>query len=375
MGLLDRMREARKRRREGPERSYYGGTIGEQQNFQKKAGQDENAARERETTAYDSLRKQKGRAAEDTDRARTEYRDRATATGNTMTDYGRGINAIGDAANKGQELRNTALGRDRLTGTAENALQQRSNALAASPNLMQATNQAIAAQEAASRDQLAQKLGMMNRQARGLAGSMGEGGALAMQQALASAGAGAADVLATNQTGLDQRSSEMRYGAAQAQRAEDVASADLGLGTRMDAAAAERQAMLDTAERNASGLYDASLQQQNARGNLMQTSLATQDMASGRQQNFAAQENALEGAGYEAAANSFQNAVSNRAALEGTLMGVDMQRRQAEYEAAQNTGFTAFMGRLSDGFTNLKAAADSSDLGIRSKIIPNQQRV
>jgi enhancer of polycomb-like protein len=371
MSRASERRDARKLRKKGPTQAEYGGNAGAKAEMRTELRGQDRDAKLREKDEYKQVTEQR---TDSQGKAKQGERERRTSSGlagqslNTL-EGSAARNDIGVGAAGARDLRNTALAQDQLTGTAERVLGQRANALAGSPTIGQATDTALAANRLNARDQLAQQIGLQNRQARGLAGSMGEGGALAMQQAMASAGAGAADLAAMNQTEQNQLAAKMRFDAAAQQRGEDVDTANLGLQARMGAAEQERAAQLGFAGQSAQENYNAGLAQTAALQNVAAqrnnaAQLATQNALSTGQQA-----NAMSAGTYGAAAQNKQQAQEMKYGFDDRLYNVEQGQNQAAYESAMNRSAAAKLGKAAQFGTNLKATFDAFDMGPTRKLL------
>jgi len=214
-------------------------------------------------------------------------------------------NEFNIGAQQAVDTRNSALNTNRLTGTAENVLQQRTAQIAGTPSIGALTDAALLQNAQSAQQQLGANAGMLNRQAMGLAAGQGEGSALAMQAALAGAGQGASDALVQNQLQQNDLAAQLRFAAAQQQRQQDLTEADYASQLRMSTAGAERQAQLGFAganadqlaqaaqQRAATGLqvagqqaelqYNPAVQQQQAQAQALQLQQRAQEIASQRQ--------------------------------------------------------------------------------------------
>lgn len=349
-------RDARQRRRAGPETTIYGGSDGALADMRRHNKIDDANARIRENKADKALSDQLGKTDESADRAYKTARDleregRGDRRGARDAIGGIQSGADGAADTRNSALQssmgtlNNALGRNALTGSAESVLAQRKAELAGVPTIGQATDTALAANQANANANLANQIGMQNRAARGMAGSMGEGGALAMQQAMASAGANAGDQAAQNQMQQAQLAAQMRFGAAQQQNQQDLATANLGTDLRMGAAEAERQNQMNVAGANAASQmgvgdanaamgYDAGLQRSNAAQGLAGLTTGAANAAQGASTQ-------LQGLGQSAAnaygdfANNVRGQVNqNTLGVENAAAGVDAANKSAAYADA-----------------------------------------
>ncbi len=167
-------------------------------------------------------------------------------------DYDKGASgaaSLRDAALGRTDLeRSAATGQDTLMGGEATANALRDTALSDS-NILDAADQAITKNDLLAQERLMQQTGLLSRSARGLAGSMGEGGALAMQQAIASSGVAAADLAAQDQNTRAQLANDTRYAAAR-QRSQDI------LGTADAKAQTAYMSAQDRADLGYQGAYD-----------------------------------------------------------------------------------------------------------------------
>lgn len=292
MGMIKDWIKRRNTLKEGVKQAYYGGSKAALEQYRVNAKQDVTDRKNTEQEQWKSVKEQasKTKALE----AGAEYerlQDRETAAGSRGS-YSSTLDNLGE--------------------NSEAVLQKRAAELASKPTIGQATDAALQAQAKNAQDQLAQKIGMQNRQARGLAGSMGEGGALAMQQAMASAGAGAADALAMNQTQQNQLAGDMRYKAALAQNQQDVDTSNLNAGTRL---AAQQQQLAGRA-----GLMASDIGVANASGN--------------RHQNMLGAANNMTTGMYGAASGQLANAQNQLANIEGISLAAEREKNQKDYENA-----------------------------------------
>ncbi len=167
------------------------------------------------------------------------------------------VNALNPAAAQASGIVQNAYGTNQLTGTTENARAQRDSALAGQPSLGALANQAMAAQQAQMQNQTNFAQGQLARQAMGVAAGQGEGGALAAQQALAGLTQAGGNIAVQNNLALSQQAADMRAAAAMGTRQEAMDTANLGLNTRLAAAAQERQNQLAAAGKSADLVYGA----------------------------------------------------------------------------------------------------------------------
>jgi hypothetical protein len=352
----DKRKENKRLRKEGPDTAFYGGSEEAQKDYQREARQDVARSEQRDTEAYRNTLREQNRVRDLEGAAENERQGYASTAASSRNAYSGDVDAIGDQANRANWMRNSALGgatgirnqayeQNQLTGTAENALARRAQELQGVPSIGGAVNTAIGANNAAAQARLGQSMGLANRQARGMAGSLGEGGALALQQAMASSGANAADLMAQNNTMQSQLAADLRLQGALRQNELDVNSANLGLDTRMGAAEAERANQMAVAaanagdtlgigNANAGNVYDAALQTAQARAGLMQQDAANQQVAGNRQLNLLGASNNLSLAGQDAAQQGLRDARQNNQFIEGTAAGISQMDNQRAYEAA-----------------------------------------
>lgn len=207
-----------------------------------------------------------------------------------------------------------------IQGGADKAIAMRNAALAKN-NLNDAAGTAITANEAVAAQRLSRAQGALNAQARGLAGGMGEGGSLAMQQALASAGAGSADLAAENQLNLTEAANKTRFDAAQGQVQNELGVADANAGTT----------------------YDAGINTSSASQNLYNADQAARDAATQRQGNFFAQGVSTAGAGLDSTLGNKGQELNNEQTINTAQISADQARANAVAEAARkNSGLNKF---------------------------------
>lgn len=204
---------------------------------------DRYAADTRDMEAYSSI--------DQINKAAREGSNRLGAAGSTAS------NEYTQGAQSALDQRNQAYNNGSLRDSGESILAQRESALAAAPSIGSLAEANIAANQVNAAANQNRSTQMLNRQAQGLAAAQGEGGALAMQQALASAGAASGDLAAQQNLQLADQVAQQRYAAAMATRGETVDSANLGLQTRLGAAGQERTNQLNIAGQNAGSLEAA----------------------------------------------------------------------------------------------------------------------
>lgn len=337
MGMRARIkarRENRKLRKQGPEKTYYGRTKEQESKYREEYDRDVGRERTQNDEARGEVSKELASTRQATSDAGNDYGTARSDANWSRGAYNDSIEGLSGQAQNAMAIRNNVLGQNQLTGSAESILAQRQAQLAGVPTIGQATNTAIGQNYANAQAALNNAIGKQGRQARGLAGSMGEGGALAMQQAMASQGANAADLMAQNQTQQNQLASQLRFNAAMAQNQQDIDSANLGVDLRMGAAEQERQAALGFADANAGMSYDASLQALGARNALMGQDAATRENMGARQLELMGAGHGLATAGAGLAQNALGMQYQNRQNLEGTAAGVSQQDNMAKYQAA-----------------------------------------
>ncbi len=253
--------------------------MAEEKRLYDEAGQRTGESRDRSEDAYADTQQELRSSRTQQRSAQTAYNLDRTSSYNSARDAVDAIDGIGTAstgaqgtlgragtaaqneysagANDAIGARDRALATNALTGSAESILAQRAAQIGASPTIGAATETNILANEANAGARTANATQMLNRQAMGLAAGQGEGGALAMQQAVASAGAASGDMAAQSNLALGDQAAQSRYAAAMAQRDQDLAEAGYASDTRMGAAEAERQAQLAIAGQNATSLEGA----------------------------------------------------------------------------------------------------------------------
>lgn len=350
-------RANRKIRKAGPSQVYYGGTEREQKQLQRDALYEKNRNRLDVIESRDETKGQLDRTNQAEAQASNDLAFRNATSNVSRNEYRTGIDSIGSGADKAaserstalgtaSSLRNNALGQNQLTGSAESILAQRQAQLAGAPTIGQATETALTANQANANAMLNRQIGIQNRAARGLAGSMGEGGALAMQQAIASAGAGAADQSAASQLAQAQLAAQMRFGAAQTQNQQDVAAADQAVALRMGAAEQERANQLSVAganaadtlnigNANAGNTYDAALQAQQARGALMGQDANNVAGAQSYQSNLLGQANNVAQNRGTLAQSGLDSAANDQQFQLGTQAELDQAKATGAYDAAK----------------------------------------
>lgn len=357
-------KEARK------EAQYLGGSKGEEQALYREAregrGETRAEAKEGRGEIRRELETSRGEAErysnqQEQDRWRGQLRDEESRGGITrMGDearraenlLGQGAQgAMGEYTQGAQQAlgaRSRALGTNALTGSAENILQQRAAQIGATPTIGQAIETNIGANTANANQQLARSTQMLNRQAMGLAAGQGEGGALAMQQAMANSGVNAADMAAQKNMMLGDQAAQLRLQAALTQREQDLAEAGYASDARMQAAAQERASQLTFAGQDAASLEAAAANraqaglgvssaqaqlatqaaqaQQTARANEAQRALAANQLSGTMAQNAQGQRGALAtnlGSQAGNAAANDQNYLSN-------MIGAKYQAQQGQ---------------------------------------------
>ncbi len=325
-----RKRQARRARRKEKynnkkeENTYLGGSKAEEKALYSDAKRQSSESSSRSDKAYDRVKDEYGTTSNDQMRAEKDYQYDRGQAGGAMRDYDEGVGQINSAASKSMNTlgaglsssmatRNNALATNSLVNSTESVLAGRQAALAGSPTIGQATDTAILANQANAQAQQQYSAGLVNKGAMGLAAGQGEGGALALQAAMAGASSGVADMAAQRNLQAQQLNAGMRFDAATAQRAEDVASANLGVDARLAAAEAERANQLAVAEANAAGQYgtaasnaelgyNAQLATQDARGQAVAQRQGQQSLTSGRDLTLAGQRANLATGGAQIAA-------------------------------------------------------------------------
>jgi hypothetical protein len=341
-------KEQKRLRNNGPDTAFYGGSERQQQRYQSEARKDLRKESRQADASISNFGNEVSRARELERGGQEDYESAKDQAAGSRDAYINTIGGIGAASGQAEGIRDAAYDTNQLTGTAENALAMRQAALAGSPTIGQATDNAIDAQTAANQQasqlasaRLGQNMGRMNRSAVGAAGATGESGALAVQQALAQAGQGNAEALAEDS--LNQRMadieaartfSDMRYGAGLAQREEDVTGANIGLDTRMSAAQVERANQMAVADANAAQRYNAALATTQATDSLRAGDLQNQDAMGGRQLNLLGARINAQGTKTGFQLGQEQSAQQNQQFIEGTAAGINQADNQRAYEAA-----------------------------------------
>lgn len=307
-----RRREQRKLRKNGPERQFYGGSEQAYDTASKSARRNANEAQDnyeqadkRLDTELSTLRKREESTAKEYDASKAQTQE-------SRSGYQSSIAGIGTNAQQAIAMRNNALAANDMNAAANTAINQ---------------NNQLAQQR------LAQTIGLQNRAAMGLAAGMGEGGALAMQQAMASAGANAGDLSAENQLTQAQLANDMRYAAANQQAQNALGVADANAGTQ----------------------YDSGLQLANANAGLMQADANLQQMADARQQNLLGMRGQMAELGVSSALSNQGQQLQNRQAIEGLQLGVNQANSAAQYEAAKANSPLAKLGNVLSGIKGVKA--------------------
>lgn len=297
-GILSKKEGERLREQGAPDQAYYGGSKAAFGRMQMQARKDIKEGKKAEAEELKQLKSERENTRQDEDQASRERDLSAALAGRSRGEYAQGIGNI--------------------RSDAEGTLQKRMAELAGKPTIGDATEAALQANRQNAQEQLAQQVGLLNRQARGMAGSMGEGGALAMQQAMASAGAGGADLAAMNQNQLNQLAGDARYKAGMAQRLEDVDTADLGMKTRLGAISDEL----------------------NARQGLMDTDQRQQALAGQRQLQLLGARNQMAGGLYGVESSKLSDARDRQDFLYGTAFAQDQEAAAQRFEEAKrkNTG-------------------------------------
>lgn len=325
----EKRRAARKTRREGPSKQYLGGSEKAYKEMSRTAGQGVSEAREGYGGATDRLRETGDRASlleEDAGEAARRARLDALAS---RSAYQGAIGGLRSSADSAIGLRNRAL--------LEN-------------DLNAAATRGIAENEAVARTRLAQNTGLVARQARGLAGSMGEGSALGLQQAIASSGASSAELAARSAADQAAEAAKMRYAAAQGQVANALGVADANAGLTYGAA------------QDVVGATQAARAQD----------LEAQAAEVARQTVFLNARMQADQAGTGAALDNQGQQFSNQQFVEGTQLGQNTLDAQNKFQAAQNRGLTGFLKRAGGAFSAGKGALDAADYGPTKKLLGGQ---
>lgn len=283
-GKIRKERRARKRARKA-ENTHLGGSRTEERALYKDAKDQSAASAERADKSYGRLddsyedtKEQQGQEESrySTDRGEAKLASAAYRNGiqDIKRDAGTSQTMIRDANQSSMDMRNSALATGSLVQSTDSVLANREATLAAAPTIGAATETAIAANQANAQAQTQYAQGRLNQNAMGLAAGQGESGALALQQAIASAGAGGADIAAQSNMQQAQQNAGMRFDAAAQQRAEVVGGADAAVAARLAAAGAERTNQMAVADKNATQSYGAGTANAELNYN---SGLATQD--------------------------------------------------------------------------------------------------
>lgn len=273
--------KARRKRKAGrkAEAVKLGGSSAEQRRLLAEADSYKTQARERSLEAQDVSKKELATVKGEARQAESDYYDdRETATDRSRDAYS-AIDKIGAGAKEASSIiggagsaaqneytqgaqqaiatRDNALATGGLAGTTESVLSQRAAAVAAAPTIGQATEAGIVANAANAGANQSRAGGLIDRQALGLASSQGEGGAAAMQQAIASATAAKGDMAGASNLALNEQNAALRLSAAQQQNAQTMAEAGYAADARLGAAGQDRTAQLAVAAQNAAALEAA----------------------------------------------------------------------------------------------------------------------
>lgn len=305
-------REQRKLRKNGPEKQYYGGSERAFESSQRDADRKTDSAADDYEAAKKTAKTEMSRLRKETDEADADYNAAKSQAQESRQGYQSSIAGIGTNAQQAIAMRNNALAQNDLNAAANTAINQ---------------NNQIAQQR------LAQGIGLQNRAARGLAAGMGEGGALAMQQAIAQAGANAGDLTAQNNVTQAQLANDMRYGAAQQQVANALGVADANAGTQ----------------------YDSGLQMANANSGLMQADQNIQQLTDARQQNLLGMRSGLAELGVSGALSNQGQQLGNQQVINTSQLGVDQQNAAGKYAAAQANSPLAKLSNVLTGIKTVKA--------------------
>jgi len=362
-------KEARKLRRDGPSKQYYGGTEEDLANTRKEAGEavDESQARYKESA--DRLNTVADRADQQEREAAGDYRGQRQLTNQSRYAYGQAIDNIGTAASGAITQRDADLGKGpTLSQSADSILSQRAAELAGKPTIGQATDTALTAMDTNATNRLRNTIGMNNRQALGLAAGAGESGALATQQAIASAAAGGADALAQNNLNQNDLQAQLRFNAAQTQNQQDIDTANQGVDLRAGAAEAERAALFDRAKSDAAMTYDAANQQATQRGQQQLQDQASRDAATERQLKLLGQRADVSQAGATLGLENQGQRLVERQNVNIAQLGQDTKSAQDAYEAAKNKGFMATLNKLKN-FNSTVSDTVETGLGGGGKLL------
>lgn len=285
-------RADRKLRKKGPEAQFYGGSEEATEEARKRSQESVEKSEKGFDSATGRMEGSSDRSAQLEGDAEKDYKNARYAASQSRDSQKSAIKDINTSAQQANTLRSQALAANNLNTIADANIRQ---------------NQALAGQ------QLTNQTGILRRGALGMAAGAGEGGALGIQQALASSGAGAADLAAQTALQQNQLANDTRFNAANQQ-----ASNALAVGNA-----------------NAGQLYDASGQVAAQTAALRGADMASQDAATGRQLNFLGQTNqANSNIGALALENQGQQ-LRNQQVINTAQLGADTLAAQNAYDAAK----------------------------------------
>lgn len=337
-----------RRARRSARAQYYGGSkdaVGELREGAQDAIDD---SRSDYASAADDLREVGKTASRRESDAATDYRKASDSYSGTRSATENSIADISAAAQRSIAARNQAIASSpTMAQSANSLLQARTAQLASVPTIGAATDAAITGMGQAADARLTATTAANNRAAMGLAAGQGEGGALGMQQAIASGAQGGADALAANNIQQNDLGAQMRFSAAQTQNQQDFDSANLGLDVGMNAAGADRDALLARAQSDQAMTYDAANQVAGQNQALLGAAGARLGQADSRQQNFLAGRLGAASDMTGAAAGMVGQNLNNQQAINGTQLTADQANDKARLES---TLANSLGGRLKSVF-------------------------
>jgi len=224
---------------------------------------------------------------------------------------------------------------DGIQSSADRAIAMRNQALAAN-DLNAAADRGIQQNNALAQQRLALAIGQQNRAAQALASGQGEGGALAMQAAIAQAGQANADQALQSDLAQAQLANDMRYKAAQDQVtnalgvSRDNATTTVQTNQFQNALAAAQQGLADQ-------------RQARIREDLNKTQLANLGLDISRQQAATDQLNFMNSMLYQ------NNAARQMAGQKYINNVVNQQPGSADYAAKYGDDVLSFIGKMMGG--------------------------
>lgn len=296
-------RRAKRRAARTAQPQYLGGSKASERALLDTAEQETAEARQAREEATGKLYDVGERASELERKADTDYRGRRDDATRAREEQRASIGGLGTASSSAQQLRNEALLRNDANAAAAHGIQE---------------NEAVAAQR------LGLQQNMLARRARGLAGSMGEGGALAMQSAIQGANAGGADLAAQNAVTQAEQAAAMRQRAAEQRIANAMAVADANAGLTYQTG------------------QDVVSAQQAARG----LDLQAQGAATERQLNLLGQRGAAVGAGAGTATSAAGQEIGSQTALVGGQLSAAQANEEARLKSAEANSLAGRFARV-----------------------------